>query len=113
MNRIEFTVDDPWDFGTEHGTGPYRATVLKRSSPPQDAALFRIDSPLDYKGMRCEYFLATPRHEGDSLYRLSPGFKVPCNLLCIPADKAGSDAALDVGSWRGGVALIATVTASS
>ncbi len=111
--RVRFTVSDPWEFGTEHGTGPFLATIVgdnltTRNSHGDQGVLLQLAVPLVFQNTNCEYFVAQPRHTGDTLatLRRTPVF---CNLTAIPNDKALSGSPFDLSWWRGGVGLIGTL----
>ena len=72
MTKIELVgmevliiVSDPWEFGTTHGTGPFLAAVLQigpdQHVPGKEVVLLRLKTPPLYKGLSCEYFIASPR----------------------------------------------------
>lgn len=111
--RVNLSVSDPWDFGTIHGTGPFSAQVLKECSPEGQRAcaiLIKLDKPLKYKDLRCEYFVASPRLERDSLDNIQQGVSVGCGLTCISEEHAKSPDPFDLSWWRGGVGLIADLS---
>lgn len=111
--EVDITVSDPWDFGTEHGTGPFTGKVLQTGSnywvSGEDAILLQVEPPLAYRGTTCEYFVATPRLITSSLPSLTNGYQVECNLTRIPEGQAISANPFDLSWWRGGVGLIGTL----
>lgn len=114
--RVSITVSDPWDFGTEHGTGPFAAKVLQAGSnywvSGEDALLLQLETSLSYQGSTCEYFVATPRFEIGSLASLISGYKVECNFTRVPESRTTSANPFDLSWWRGGVGLIGTLQKS-
>jgi len=111
---VEIIVSDPWDFGTAHGAGPFKACLTCAASDPNramkgTAAVFKLEETRMFRDVKCEYFVAQTRHEGSDLERLSVGEPVNCNLICIPVERALSDNPLDLAWWRGGVSLLASV----
>ncbi len=111
--EVIIVVSDPWEFLTEHGTGPFIATVIQIGAdqyvPGKKAILLQLKNPLIYNGLTCEYFIASPRLEGRNITALATGGEVYCGLTRIPADRAISSDPFDLSWWRGGVALVATL----
>jgi hypothetical protein len=111
--EVAVVVNEPWDFFTAHGAGPFRAKVLQIGPDPdvptEDAALLRLETPLIYDGVDCEYFIARRRHEDDRIDALLTGAEIHSGLTRIPADRANSENPFDLSWWRGGVGLIATL----
>jgi hypothetical protein len=110
---VTLMVSDPWDFGTEHGNGPFLAAVVGLESKGEGSAgaqaLLRLQTALDFEGVNCEYLIARARHQGDSI-RDIVSRPVFCNLTVIPSERALSATPFDLSWWRGGVGLIATVS---
>lgn len=109
---IQVWVSDPWDFGTEHGCGPFRATVLESRAVDGmsgDAVVLRLSNPLDFEGVRCECLVAVPRHESSSFASLHSGAIVPSNLAVIPQDRTAAAVPLNLVRWRGGVGLVGSL----
>lgn len=111
--EVMIIVSDPWDFGTVHGTGPFFGEVLQtgpgHNRPGKLAILFRLKTPLLYQGTSCEYFVASPRHEGEDIQSLGQGKEVSCALTMIPPRQATVLNPFDLSWWRGGIGLIGTL----
>jgi len=103
---IKLTVSDPWEFCTENGEGPFSATIV--STDEHESILLKLENSLKYDGHDCEYFVASPRHEGVQIESLEKN-ELDCNMKLIPKDKAESDNPFDLSWWRGGLGLIATI----
>lgn len=111
--KVEIGVSDPWEFESETGTGKMPARVLqigremlqrgKESST--SALLLQVDQPVKYKGAICEFFVASPRHQGKD-FTLLDKMAVPCAFTLIPPDRAKSENPFDLTWWRGGIGLI-------
>lgn len=106
--KIEIIVSDPWEFGTIHGTGPFLAEVLKEKD--NEALLIKLDKALEFEQVQCQYFVASPRLEGDSISDIPRGKTVGCNLTRITKEHANSADPFDLSWWRGGVGLIASLS---
>jgi hypothetical protein len=113
---VSILVSDPWEFVTEHGAGPVSAKILQTGPHSRgadtDAMLVRFDKPVTFRNLHCEYFIAAPRLETDSLEALAKGTEMHCNLTRIPEEQAVSHTPFDLSSWRGGIALIGTIRIS-
>jgi hypothetical protein len=66
-------------------------------------------TPLSYDSTYCEYFVASPRHEGLDLESLVSGATVNLGFTRISPERATSTNALDLSWWRGAIGLIGTV----
>jgi hypothetical protein len=75
----------------------------------KEALLLKLHTPLSYRGINCEYFVASPRHEGTDLESLVSGAVVTFAFTRIPEDRATSANAFDLSWWRGGIGLIGTL----
>lgn len=109
---IELIPSDPWDFVTEHGSGPFTGKILKVSQEDvrgKTALLIEVGTPFKNREQECRYFVASSRFQGLTYDDLSPEKTVSSNLVCIPKEKLDSTNPFDLSWWRGGVALIATV----
>jgi hypothetical protein len=113
---IEVVITDPWDLVTALGTsrlGADVAAVDARKGVEDAAALVRLKKPFLYEDSAREYFVASTRHEGESLLDLLNRGTVLCNLTSITAAQADSADPFDVEAWRGGLGLIATLQLAS
>ncbi len=59
---VSLVVSDPWEFGTECGTGPFLGTITDASA---DSLVIRLATPIVYKGRTLRSAVAKPRHVGD------------------------------------------------
>ena len=103
---VDVEVSDPWDFGTVHGTGPFRAKLIGIDSDPNaltsKAGLIVLEEPLSYKGEECKFFVAHPRLESDRMENILNNITVNCCLTRISEEQAESDTPFDLSWWRGG-----------
>jgi hypothetical protein len=75
---VHIWVSDPWEFGTDCGVGPFRATVARLD---ERALVARLDSPFEYKKKRWTTVTAVSRHEGQTPTDLLRGETMFANLL--------------------------------
>jgi hypothetical protein len=114
--RGVLVVSDPWEFGTENGTGPFPFEIVRVGDPAKpderDSVLIRLLEPIRFRSTTWEFFAASPRHVGASIADLSAGRDIGWNLTGIPADRLASP--FDLSWWRGGgAALIGTLRLAS
>ena len=98
-SKVEFYVSDPWEFGTEHGCGPFQATIFRASSR---CVLIRLDTPLTFDGTRYEYIVVAPRHDNVSLSDLETGERISCNMYQgSPNASVADPESFGIKRWRG------------
>jgi hypothetical protein len=87
--RVLLQISDPWEFGTEVGVHPIpgiveqvtASQVARRDGVTRsEEVLVRVEKPFAYKQHKCEFFRATPRHEGATFASLSTGETVSANF---------------------------------
>jgi len=79
-------VSDPWEFGTEHGVGPFEVTVEQVS---ETHIFLKVVSPWTYMDIQWEYLVGTGRH--GSLVALFTGEKISTNLIRGTLENANID----------------------
>jgi hypothetical protein len=107
--RIQITVSDPWEFGC----GPFLATILRQGEGGGGAnnypLLLKLDFPVEYKGEKCQYFVAKAHNAKQSLDLIMEEKVVGCNLIKIQEESIEQDNPFDISAWRGGCALLADI----
>ncbi len=107
-------VSDPWDFGTIHGCGPFLGSIIviemENDGLSTKSILLCLNDSLLYRDKKCKYFIASTRHEGDTLDDLKKGKNLTIALTYIPDEQALSDNPFDLSYWRGGIGLIGDIT---
>lgn len=108
--KISIVISEPWDFVTEQGSGPFKASVIQIGIDPwnqgQKALLIYLDTPFIYKGVNYKYLIVTSRYDSDDVSSLVSNSSINCNFVGIPKEKATGPNAFDLSWWRGGLALI-------
>jgi hypothetical protein len=99
--RVAVQISDPWEFGTEIGTHPISAVIEQVFCSRRawhgrvvrdEQILLRVEKPFAFKNHKCEFFLGSCRHEGDTLAILLDSLEsVPCGFTRVPAEDASSD----------------------
>jgi hypothetical protein len=116
--KVSLLISDPWDFVTDHGSGPFLGQILqvgpdywleKFANRSGKTILIQLSTPLTIEGTRYEYLIASPRHETGDISQLLQGLEVICGISCIPQERATGSTPFDLSWWRGGIGLIGTV----
>ncbi len=105
--KVFLYVNDPWDFGSNYGCGPFEVVVEEIGAAPtgSDRALYlRLQKPLTYR--RCEFdgLVATSRDGSldNDIHRLSENetsFSV--NLCPVPCGRDSDQSVFELAdSWR-------------
>jgi len=77
---VSIVVSDPWEFGSECGTGPFLGTVTDASA---DTLVVRLATPITYRGQTLLSAVAKARHIGDQPGSIS--FKpLSANIILLP-----------------------------
>jgi hypothetical protein len=86
--KLILMVSDPWDFGTEHGNGPFEVTVKSES---RSALLLKLSKSFMFDGVEWEMLSITSRHEGVDILTLVKGGKIHVNAIRVTKEEAESD----------------------
>lgn len=99
--RVAIQISDPWEFGTEIGTNPIPAVVeqvlvsqraWRGKSLRDEQLLLRVEKPFAFMNHKCEFFLGSCRHEGDTFATLLTSFEsMSCGFTRVPAEEASAD----------------------
>jgi hypothetical protein len=108
LETIAVTVklSDPWELGEALKWEPLAGAIV---STEGESALVRLSNPFEFKNTTCEFFVASPRHEGHTISELADGKSLFCGMTRISSEQAKSLSPCDLTNWRGGVAMIATL----
>jgi len=105
---VDMVIVDPWEVVTVNGSGPFSGKMVQmHDHEGRLISLLELEKPLRERSQGYKYFIAAPRHEGDSFAELKHGRKILCNLTAIPEEKAKSGNPGDLSWWRGGLVVIA------
>lgn len=110
---VTVTVSDPWEFVTQHGSGPFAAAVVAVGRDTQDperiSLLLKLQTPISHADTSCEYLVALERAANDHFEHLHRGGTVDCALTQVPQERALAADPFDLGWWRGGIALLGSM----
>ncbi len=101
---VAVSVSDPFEFGSECGERPFAGAIVDAT---MEAALVRLDKPLEYQGKTLLAAVVRPRHVGDSIYQLQSDGKLLVNILFLLRDLT---ALSELGTKDDGVPAIGTTT---
>ena len=73
-------MSDPWDFGTEHGTGPFVGTV---SDVTDERLVIHLSDPIAHGGKMLCTAVAMARHVGDAVTAVTKK-TLAVNLVLLP-----------------------------
>ncbi len=97
-------MSDPWDFGTEHGTGPFVGTI---SHVADERLVIRLRDPIAHSGKMLCTAVAMARHVGDAVHAVAKKtLAVNLVLLSVEIPHASQ---LDPDLTRSGVNVIGSV----
>ena len=110
-SKVILLLSDPFELGEALGWPALDATVChtKIKSGEITSIVIKLTNSFNYKITHCEYFVASPRHEGVNFNQLQSGEPVISALTRVSVDQINSDKPFDLSSWRGGVAIIGDI----
>jgi hypothetical protein len=80
--RLALEISDPWDFGTECGTGPFYGLI---SDADDTRLLVALEGPIEYAKQVYTRAMCDVRHEGVSTLDLWQRAFIPVNVLLLTA----------------------------
>jgi hypothetical protein len=80
VKTIEIIVSDPWEFGTEHGVGPFQCELLSMEGKG-GPAYAQLADPITIHKISCRYVEVSPRLACDSLQDVFKGREVGANFV--------------------------------
>jgi hypothetical protein len=101
---VSIFVTDPWEFGTECGTGPFTGTITHAT---KERLVIALSSPIDYHGKTLKTIVAQPRHVGVETQSITVK-AMSSNLMLLPI-VIHSASELLPSATRDGFAAIGTV----
>ncbi len=101
---VTLTVNDPWEFGTECGTGPFEGII---SDVTSDRLLVRLSTPILYRGKTLGLVMARPRHAGDTPATVGSR-PLDANLILFP-DGGPNTHHIGTEATREGVAAVGNI----
>jgi len=111
---ITLTLSDPWDLGESLDWKPQTGEILRSSVDDRGGrVLIRLDKPIVHREVDYQFVVALPRHDGDRLDTGSLKEKICCSFTGITDEHAESENPLSLDHWRGGLAFIGDLFASS
>ena len=81
-SRVALVISDPWEFGSECGTGPFVGNIKDEDS---GKTLVRFDKAISYGGTNYPLCICSPRHQGKDISDILNGEKIAANMMLISA----------------------------
>jgi len=106
--RVVLKLSDPWDMGESLGWPQIAGVVVKEG----ESWLIEIDQPFEYGGVEYRFVVVQARHVGKVLND-SVSEDLPCNMTRIASERAASEDPCDLSWWRGGHAMIGSITSEA
>ena len=78
--RAVLIVSDPWEFGTECGTGPFLGVIKDKDS---GKVLIILDKKISYGGNDYPACICIPRHKGKDVNDILYGERISVNIMLI------------------------------
>lgn len=104
--KVILRISDPWELGEALKWEAFDAEIVSMTG---DDILIRLLKPFVYRETTCEFFVASPRYEGDHVELLRDGKSLFCGITRITPEQANSDNPFDLSKWRGGIAIIGSL----
>lgn len=107
--NVKVSVGEPWNFGDGKESNPFEAVIkqvsvrlhfIEDKIKLKESVLLRATHPFAYNNLKCEYFLASPRHVGIGLQAFISGENVSFNFLRISSEQAFCDYPFDVSNGK-------------
>lgn len=81
-SRIALVVSDPWEFGSECGTGLFIGRIKDEDS---GKVLVRLDKTIHYGGVNYSLCICSPRHQGKDIKDIFSEEQIAANMMLISA----------------------------
>ena len=105
IREEDIVILSPWEFEDEVGsskfigiiTDVYVSTHFRQSSEKENEYLIiHLARPFVYNKLKNEYFICSPRHEGNGLRELAKGGSVSFNFYRASSERAKSETPFDL-----------------
>lgn len=108
--NIKLSITEPWEVGETTGWRAMTGQQLRLEQVDgREAALVKLDEPINSRGTGWHYVVCIPRHKDDQLSRLSSDRGIICTITGVSVQQALSDHPCDLTNWRGGLACIGEI----
>jgi len=77
---VSIVVSDPWEFGSECGTGPFFGTITDANA---DTLILRLAKPITYRGRTFPTGIVKARHVGAQATSISVK-PLSANIILLP-----------------------------
>lgn len=105
--KLLFTVSEPWAFEDDNGFCSFEVEVMAVEG---DSLFLQGSQKVRIGSSEYDSFICSPRLEGGSISQLKNKLDLWCSSTALPQDKANSTNPFDLSWWRGGGALIGSLS---
>ena len=78
--KVEFVVSDPWEFGSECGTGPYKGIIRDLD---QEKVLIVLDKPILNKNIHYFVSICSPRYQYKEIKSILDRENIAINMMLV------------------------------
>jgi len=107
---VEILVSEPFELSVR----PIKATVVTSGvaadSPGVLSVLLRLNDPIQFREISWEYLVARATKTSMDLSGIANNSTVDAAMTGIPQQRATSPDPLDISWWRGGLAILGSVS---
>jgi len=107
---VEILIAEPFELGVR----PLDATVVTSGgaadAPGVLSVLLRLRDPILFRGNTWEYLVARPVKASKALSEVATNSTVGSAMTAVPKDRATSSDPLDLSWWRGGLAMLGSIS---
>ena len=76
--KVALVISDPWEFGSECGTGPFLGVIKNLE---EEKILIALDKSITYGGIEYYACICKPRHQGKEFKGILNGENISANIM--------------------------------
>lgn len=104
--HVTLSLSDPWEMGEALGWPTLRGAVVQRGA---EAWLVELTEPFSHSGTEYRFLVVSARHFDSPLANAATQ-QIACNVVRTTEERASGPDACDLSWWRGGCAMICSIT---
>lgn len=82
-SKVSLFISDPWEFGTECGTGPFHGSIVDMDD---GRIMVLLDKTILYEGYNYVICICSSRFQGKDIKDIFNKVKIPANMMLISAN---------------------------
>jgi hypothetical protein len=106
---VEVLVSEPFELAGRSVEAAVISSGVAADAPGVLSVLLRVREPIQIGGTAWEYFVARPA-QSRNLAEVATRETVEAALTAVPKERATSSSPLDLSWWRGGLAILGSVS---